>query len=462
MVRISTHTVLLVLIFAFLVCEIVVGQICRSLLIAVDSFHTLYVFINMALSALKHQTNASCTPEASREVPDPVYDVRMRLQPFCILISALLLASQCVSISLEVLTHLVQPEAIQHPHLCIVVGGVSVLFNTLVLLWRRRAMDDGTQNKMRSASEPKESALPDGALMFCNPQTSSVLDPNQTSPDGSSSCQNTNVTESKHTQTSQSSIGEAPQKIPEPIEKPPEEQKHTAPQCVSQVSIFREHHLGLLSIVQDLLCSVLVLSNGLVLLLSRAHCHRPHSDCHLLVYLDAVFSTVCVVFLLSAALPRLHRYGLLVLQAAPLHLSVRQVRLCLGQVPGVLSVHELHIWQLSDSLIIASLHVHCPAGMSAAECEELIANIKAVFYSFGVNHCTVQPEFLTPEKSEAAPAEGSGRPGCSLRCGQECVEKLCCAPQVDESTKTINPTCIREEKPCDRDVVIENTSVIQD
>lgn len=234
-----------------------------------------------------------------------------------------------------------------------------------------------------------------------------------------------------------------------------------ASQCVPQVSIFREHHLGLLSVIQDLLCSVLVLSNGLVLLLSRAHCHRPHSDCHLLVYLDAVFSTVCVVILLSVALPRLHRYGLLVLQAAPLHLSVRQVRLCLGQVPGVLSVHELHIWQLSDSLIIASLHVHCPAGMSAAECEELIANIKAVFYTFGVNHCTVQPEFLTPEKSDAAPAEGSGLSGCSLRCGQECVEKLCCAPQVDESKK-IHPTCIREEKPCDGDVVIENTSVIQD
>uniref|UniRef100_A0A672RLC9 Zinc/cadmium resistance protein-like n=1 Tax=Sinocyclocheilus grahami TaxID=75366 RepID=A0A672RLC9_SINGR len=334
----STRICTLVLTLCFLVFEIVVGQICRSLLIAVDSFHTLYIFINLALSALK----------------------RMRLKPFGNLISALLMASQCVSISLEILTHVVQPEPILHPLLSIVVGGASLIFNMLVLAWKRssRGIDEAAEGNRKS------------------------------------------------------------------------------------LTALQDDQLGSIGVIQHLLGSVLVLTNGLVLLLSAAHCHRPHSDCHLLVYLDAGFSAVCVLVLLSTALPKLQRYGLLVLQATPLHLSVAQVRLRLTEVPGVLSVHELHVWQLSDALMVASLHVHCPDGLNAAQCADLMGRTKAVLAAFGINHCTVQPEFI---RSDAAAGGGSGRSLCSLRCGQECVEKLCCSPQVDKTScpKTESPACVK-------------------
>ncbi|XP_016369533.1 zinc transporter 1-like [Sinocyclocheilus rhinocerous] len=223
------------------------------------------------------------------------------------------------------------------------------------------------------------------------------------------------------------------------------------------ISGFRQQQLGSIGVIQDLLGSVLVLTNGLVLLLSAAHCHRPHSDCHLLVYLDAGFSAVCVLVLFSTALPRLLRYGLLVLQATPLHLSVAQVRLRLTGVPGVLSVHELHVWQLSEALLVASLHVHCPAGLNAAQCADLMERITAALNAFGIKHCTVQPEFI---RSDAT--------ACSLSCAQECVEKLCCSPQGEETScpKTESPVCVQEEESCSpaphsvdqiRDVVIENT-----
>ncbi|RXN36232.1 SH3KBP1-binding 1 [Labeo rohita] len=166
----------------------------------------------------------------------------------------------------------------------------------------------------------------------------------------------------------------------------------------------------------------------------------------------------------------MRRYGLLVLQATPLHLSAGQVQLCISEVPGVLSVHELHVWQLSDTLMVASLHVHCSDGLNAAQYEDLMVKIKAALATFGINHCTVQPEFI---RSDAAT---SGAPvsvwsACSLRCGQECAEKLCCSPQVDETNypKTENPVCVQEEKSCSlaphsvdvtRDVVIENTYLL--
>uniref|UniRef100_A0A673GYR7 Uncharacterized protein n=1 Tax=Sinocyclocheilus rhinocerous TaxID=307959 RepID=A0A673GYR7_9TELE len=407
----STRICTLVLTLCFLVFEIVVGQICRSLLIAVDSFHTLYIFINLALSAL----NPPCAEDYRR----------MRLKPFGILISALLMASQCVSISLEILTHVVQPEPILHPLLSIVVGGASLIFNMLVLAWKRssRGIDEAadgirkslTRNDPHSTSESKVVIL--GKTVGWNWKRFPPLYPIQ-KYSAISTC---------HTMYNWFLFNP------------------TVSQCIPEGSRRRRQQLGYIGVIQQhLLGSVLVLTNGLVLLLSAAHCHRPHSDCHLLVYLDAGFSAVCVLVLLCTALPKLRRYGLLVLQATPLHLSVAQVRLRLTEVPGVLSVHELHVWQLSDALMVASLHVHCPDGLNAAQCADLMGRTKAVLAAFGINHCTVQPEFI---RSDAAAGGGSGRSLCSLRCGQECVEKLCCSPQVDKTScpKTESPACVQ---PC--------------
>uniref|UniRef100_A0A8C1G9L4 Uncharacterized protein n=1 Tax=Cyprinus carpio TaxID=7962 RepID=A0A8C1G9L4_CYPCA len=410
----SSYMCVLVLTLGFLVFEIVVGRICRSLLIAVDSFHTLYIFINLTLSAIK----------------------RMRLKPFGVLISALLMASQCVSISLEILTHLVQPEPIQHPLLSIVVGGTSLIFNVLVLAWRRgssrgigEATDGISKSLMRNNPDSTSEHLDPDRAELPKP---SISDPVQSSP----------------AQTSTPRIGGSSQEIMQHSEQLPEEPRHST--CTEPTGESKRQQLGFVAVIQDLLSSVLVLTNGLVLLLSAAHCHRPHSDCHLLVYLDAGFSAVCVLVLFSTALPRLRRYGLLVLQATPLHLSVAQVRLRLTRVPGVLSVHELHVWQLSEALLVASLHVHCPDGLNAAQCTDLMERITAALNAFGIKHCTVQPELIR-----------SGAAVCSLRCGQECVEKLCCSPPETES-----PVCVQEEESCSpaphsvdqfRDVAIENT-----
>ncbi|XP_042630696.1 zinc/cadmium resistance protein [Cyprinus carpio] len=468
----STHICTLVLSLCFLVFEIVVGQICRSLLIAVDSFHTLYVFINLALSALKHHPASPCSPEPSTTAGSSRPDVcasgglsspcaedyrRMRLKPFGVLISALLMASQCVSISLEILTHAVQPEPIQHPLLSIVVGGASLIFNMLVLAWTRSSR--GTDEAADGCEDLDDhcvvgSALQDDALMFCNPEASGVLDPDQGSQHRSSELPEPSITEpvqSSQSQKSNSRISESSQEI---IPEEPHLStctERTVSQCIPAGPGFRRAQLGSVAVIQDLLSSVLVLTNGLVLLLSAAHCHRPHSDCHLLVYLDAGFSAVCVLVLFSTALPRLRRYGLLVLQATPLHLSVAQVRLCLAEVPGVLSVHELHVWQLSEALLVASLHVHCPDGLNAAQCTDLMERIKAVLSAFGINHSTVQPELIR--------SDGSGRPLCSLRCGQQCAEKLCCSPQLDEAgcPRTQSAVCSPAGVDEHRDVVIENT-----
>lgn len=62
------------------------------------------------------------------------------------------------------------------------------------------------------------------------------------------------------------------------------------------------------------------------------------------------------------ALLQVYRFGMLLLQASPPHMRVSDVGRRLAGVPGVQAVHELHVWQLTESLTVASVHVHCHTG----------------------------------------------------------------------------------------------------
>lgn len=52
---------------------------------------------------------------------------------------------------------------------------------------------------------------------------------------------------------------------------------------------------------------------------------------------------------------------MLLLQAAPPDFSVPDLRRRIESVPGVQAVHDLHIWELTEVLWVASVHLHCHA-----------------------------------------------------------------------------------------------------
>lgn len=150
------HRCMLVLTCALLLFEVIAGRVCNSLINMVDSFHTLYVLIGMTFSTRGAQENPSVSTEprttepqdvscpdsgAGENLTSPLSDgsqyARFRVQPVRGLISALLLCSLCVSISFDILSHTLHPHHIQRPLLAMAVGAVSLLFNLLLLVWRR-------------------------------------------------------------------------------------------------------------------------------------------------------------------------------------------------------------------------------------------------------------------------------------------------------------------------------------
>lgn len=62
----------------------------------------------------------------------------------------------------------------------------------------------------------------------------------------------------------------------------------------------------------------------------------------------------------------------------------------LRNIPGVLSLHDLHIWQLVDGLVIASVHVGCYEDCDFAT---LAREVREVFHEHRIHSITIQPEF---------------------------------------------------------------------
>jgi len=68
------------------------------------------------------------------------------------------------------------------------------------------------------------------------------------------------------------------------------------------------------------------------------------------------------------------------------------------QVEGIEDVHELHVWQLTESRIIATIHIRC---RSPSDYITIAARVKKFFHEEGIHSTTVQPEFAEMVSSHA-------------------------------------------------------------
>lgn len=108
-------------------------------------------------------------------------------------------------------------------------------------------------------------------------------------------------------------------------------------------------------------------------------------------------------------------------------MSIDDVKDAILAVEGVLSLHELHVWQLSESKIVASVHVMASRNHDFMP---VAAAIRKALHHQGIHSSTIQPEYhprtAPPEENLRTSAESS----CLIMCppDQECnpAENACC------------------------------------
>lgn len=111
-------------------------------------------------------------------------------------------------------------------------------------------------------------------------------------------------------------------------------------------------------------------------------------------------------------------------------------KLC--RLPGVLNVHEVHVWELVKDRNVASLHVSVTSDIerSKSEIQRLHLQIREAFHQISVHSVTIQMEFCDEEIENNY---------CNTPCiSHDCLKTSCCPLE----SKSQNHTDLRKAKDC--------------
>ena len=92
--------------------------------------------------------------------------------------------------------------------------------------------------------------------------------------------------------------------------------------------------------------------------------------------------------MLRAAVSLLRESGRIFLEAAPAGIEPDAVGHALAAYPGVVSVHDLHVWEVTSGMPSLSAHVTVGAGCDAQSHRRQLAEL--LRERFGIEHTTLQ------------------------------------------------------------------------
>ncbi|KAI8937938.1 hypothetical protein NX059_005621 [Plenodomus lindquistii] len=151
-------------------------------------------------------------------------------------------------------------------------------------------------------------------------------------------------------------------------------------------------------------------------------------------YADPAVSTWIAIMILISAIPLTRNSGKILLQSAPLGVKIDNVKHDLESIPGVVSVHELHVWRLDQKKAIASAHVV----VSDPDIQSFMDKAKVFtecLHAYGIHSATLQPELVGGRRLDNENKDGelsatttarSSVDKCGVPCGVLCEELKCC------------------------------------
>ncbi|KAI0800902.1 cation efflux protein [Fomes fomentarius] len=460
---------LLVIDVFFFFTELIVGYAVGSLALVADSFHMLNDVLSLvvALYAIKltNQTHI-----------DSRYSYGWhRAEILAALVNGVFLLALCFSISLEAIGRFFSTPEISNPKLVVMVGSLGLASNLVGLFLFHEHGHDHGKGSTTSSKAPSMHSLDDGQV---TPRPSAAVS-RPKSRDRSASYSSLYG----HPVATRASIVQAAQDVARarsrsPSRQPrvnrshsraprasPEEPREDrlsrssasghatlneetpllADDAISEHSDNLSHeshdhahghghgHGGhghshgsmnmralLLHVLGDALGNVGVIGTGLVIWLTTWSWKY---------YFDPMISLVITVIIFSSALPLVKSTAFILLQGVPATISLEEVRDAILDVDGVLSVHELHIWQLSESKIVASVHV---MASRKHDFMPVAAQIRKALHERGIHSSTIQPEYHPPRSPPEEHLRTSAESSCLILCPPDHIcnpsEHACCPP----------------------------------
>ncbi|KAG5647877.1 hypothetical protein DXG03_007801 [Asterophora parasitica] len=148
-----------------------------------------------------------------------------------------------------------------------------------------------------------------------------------------------------------------------------------------------QHNLNLIGVLVHLFGDAI---NNIAVIVSAVIIWKVQSSQRF--YADPAVSLAISLIIFGSAIPMTLKSGRILLEAAPKFLDLEKVKYDILSVPNVLSVHDLHVWHLSQSVILATVHVCVPSGTSLEDWEKTEQYLQHCFSAYGIHHVTISPE----------------------------------------------------------------------
>ncbi|XDA81498.1 hypothetical protein R6Z07F_011428 [Ovis aries] len=176
----------------------------------------------------------------------------------------------------------------------------------------------------------------------------------------------------------------------------------------------------LLHVMGDALGSVVVVITAIIFYVLPLKREDP---CNWQCYIDPSLTVIMVIIILSSAFPLIKETAAILLQMVPKGVNMEELMSKLSAVPGISSVHEVHIWELISGKIIATLHIKYQQDGGDQDANR---KVREIFHNAGIHNVTIQ--------FEKADLKGPlGQKDLQLLCSSPCIAKscakqLCCPP----------------------------------
>uniref|UniRef100_A0A8C0JU48 Solute carrier family 30 member 10 n=1 Tax=Canis lupus dingo TaxID=286419 RepID=A0A8C0JU48_CANLU len=368
---------MLVLTVAFFAAELVSGYLGNSIALLSDSFNMLSDLLSLCVGL-----GAGRVARRPGGGLGATYGYA-RAEVLGALGNAVFLSALCFTIAVEAVLRLARPERIDDPALVLVVGALGLAVNVLGLLIFQ---DCGAwlacwgPRRRRRRRPPPGPRADLGAPTYTQHKVSSL-----------------NAGDSLNTQN-------------EPEETMKKEKKSEALNIRGV----------LLHVMGDALGSVVVVITAIIFYVRPL---QPEDPCNWQCYIDPSLTIIMVIIILSSAFPLIKETAAILLQMVPKGVNMEELMSKLSAVPGISSVHEVHIWELISGKIIATLHIKY---QKDRDYQDASRKIREIFHSVGIHNVTIQFEQVDLKD----PVE---QKDLLLLCSSPCISKgcekqLCCPP----------------------------------
>ena len=369
---------MLSLTLSYFVVELVVGNITKSVALIADAFHMLSDVISLVIGIVAVRF-------AKRRSTTNTYGW-VRAEVVGANINTVFLLALCLTIIFDAVKRFIEPEPIENVTLLLIVGSIGLGINIIGLF-----LFQGFHGHSHGGGSPKAKAPLEVQLE--------------------------NSRFERHSARALQEVI-ADQVVTVEMENVQDEEKKKKAASMNMHGVF-------LHVLADALGSVVVIISALII---KFVPHDPNDRKHWTVYIDPSLSVIIVIIISISSFRLFRDTAAILLQTIPKHLDVENIQNdLLRSVPEISSIHELHIWRLTDEKVIASAHLHrrtLENYMTVAE------KVKKFFHSIGIHSVTIQYEYEDEdERTALLVADPTSKiPGdCLLRCeNNTCETQTCC------------------------------------